>query len=92
MFNIDDDKVRRIRIVPAYLVEWVDNQGRVIRTQVSSEYPMTEVQRGKESQRLVAKVLGHTYQDALDRLMRMVEAVNPKLAASLRSGKGMFNA
>jgi len=67
----------------AYLIEWVEG-GRVVRTTTASEFPVTQLFSNEGKQRLAAMVLGHTFQDALDRLMRMVDAVDPKLAAKLR--------
>lgn len=69
--------------VCAFLIEWVEH-GRVVDVSLASGYPVTQSITNTKRQRLGAKVLGHSYEDARDRIMRMLDKVDPDVAAELR--------
>ena len=66
----------------AHLIEWVD-KGRVYKVTVATQYPVSQL-ANDGNQRLAAKVLGHTVEDAMARLMRMLDRVDPDVAKELR--------
>lgn len=75
--------------VAAYLIEWLDMKGNVVRLQTSSEFPMTMV--NFLDQRIAAKVIGNDFQDAHEQLLEMISRIDKKLSVQLRHGGGVVD-
>jgi len=69
-------------MVPAYLVERIGKNGKVVDVQISSEFPMTTMQI-EEYQRCAAKVFDVDFAHAQVRLIWMVADFDAELAARL---------
>jgi hypothetical protein len=72
-------------LVPAYLIEWVDERGTVLKLQTASEFPVTELfDIQKPRQRLAAMAVGRDFHSAHDNLLEMLDRADPSLGRTVR--------
>jgi len=83
--NTEKYSVAAIGLVPAFLVEWVDEGGNVVRIQTMSGFPGTQlVEHPRWRQRMAAKALGRDFEEAHKNLLDMLDRADKRLGDFVR--------